>query len=184
MDVNLPVWDYYPSDGKFIDPMYAPYGRVMVRSDSEQYARYGGIESDTPTQEFCPMNKWPHQTTACNSIYPEHVRKGLGLKFQKKHSWYPCPVGYKDIGDGFCAPTCQESEPIFYTDKSFTVRPTYFGAYGECPPKNKDLPLEDREFNEFDQKSVNPFTGLYQTYFKSRRSCKYIPNPSRNSYMA
>jgi len=33
MQTNLPVWGYYPKDDSyFIDPMYAPYMRELVRN--------------------------------------------------------------------------------------------------------------------------------------------------------
>ena len=204
MDVNLSVWDYYPYNGEFIDPMYAPYAKSMVKSNSKEYSRAGGIKTDVKrnvsssdcnqsnsgTEEMCPYNKWPQQATY-PSIYPEHVRKGWGLKFQKKHSWYPCPYGYTDMGDGFCTPKCLEAEPVFYTDKGYVVKNTYFDGYGysgapNTDKYNKSVHNDDKQYSVFDQKSVNPFTGEFQTYFPSydsKRKSKHVVMQSKLSFV-
>lgn len=161
MDVNNSVWSHYPKSGVYLDPMYAPYARQL----------------ETTEHGLCPINTWKKQGEV-GVIYPEHVRRGWGHKFQRKHSHYPCPHGYNDIGDGFCAPAVSESEAIFYTAKAFLPENQEWHGYAEPNKCNS-------EAYQFQNRSVNPFTGEYNIYFKGKgTSNDYARLPSRDSYLA
>ena len=88
---------------KVIDPLYVPYQRTWI-----------------PELQQC-MNTWSKMGPDSN-INPEQVKFGRRSKFQRKHSFYPCPPGYTGEkpstgGEGFCMLEKPENELIFYTDK-------------------------------------------------------------------
>lgn len=182
MRVNLPVRDYYPPDGKFLDPMYKPYERKTGK-------------------DGCPYNPWKDKNLgSCpEQVYPELVRKGWGRSFQRKHPTYSCPAGYMDMGNGYCQPhTLENDGGIFYTKDAYIPKNQYFEQHYNEPCKNRTAKRVcmqqtgtglkcNSEFSEFDMKSVNPYTGEYQIYFQSKpaktNKNRYQASPTTPSYL-
>lgn len=168
MEVNLPVWDYYPKNDKvYIDPLYVPYQNVPVKVGDN----------------VCPLNPWKKQGSDL-SVNPALVRKCWGLDFQKMHPDKDrfCPVGWTPDKDGWCVSSEPEFEGTFYTDKQFAPKYQYWDSYA---PRIKE-PIK-RQLNNFDNRSINPFTGDYVMYHNSKPSSnrsKYGHLPSKDSYLA
>lgn len=145
VDINYTVWDYYKHD---TDPLYTPYEKVIDK-------------------DGCPINKNalyhnPLSNRECSSgntlIHPEYVRKGWGLRFQRKFGHYPCPHGYVDVGNGYCEPSVPESKNgIFYTKDAFTPKNQYFA---DINPSDKKCVVESSTAPEFEDYSINPFNGM------------------------
>lgn len=166
VDVNLPVWGYYPSDNqKFIDPLYLPYQNQMIPTPS-------GV---------CPVNCFKHDDCEGVGFHPELVRAGWCWDFQRMHpDKDPCPPGFVEGKEGMCHKEKLDWEGSFYTDEQFAPKYQYWNGYAVKPSCS---PLLD----EFDQKSVNPYTGQYVNYFPSNPSKsrqKYKNIPSMDSYLA
>ena len=142
---NLPVWGYYhPQDEYFVDPLYTPY-------DNSLY----------PSCEVNPAKKLPGYSTGF--VNPQLVRRGKGLGFQLAHPTDPCPHGWKK-NDGWCVPT----EPEFgdnglYSDRAFVPKFQYWNGYA---PRNTEIP----RINEFDTRSVSPYTGRMVSQPRSSHS--------------
>ena len=174
MITNLPVWSYYPkNDQDFIDPMYVPYLKYQLPVKDAQ----GGFQT-------CPVNTWAKQGYDDGFVNPDLVRRGWGSNFMLMHpDKDPCPEGWTKGVDGWCV----ENEPEFgdfglYSKDAFVPKYQYWNSYA---PRLWNP--NDRELNEFDQKSVNPFTGNYVSYSKSYPSdtrAKYGSLPSKDSYLA
>ena len=49
-----------------------------------------------------------------NTMNSNEIRYNWGQTFRKKYSEYPCPMGFKNIGDDYCARFIPQI-PIFYT---------------------------------------------------------------------
>jgi hypothetical protein len=134
---------------------------------------------------MCPANRWKDANQGEPPvIYPELVRQGWGMKFQKMFDHFPCPPGFNNIGDGFCAPYVPENESIFYTDKAYTVRDQYWKGYTQAPMCSNNDRIH--RHSPFDQNSVNPFTGEFQTYFPAvtNKCTDYRRNASKDSLLA
>lgn len=169
MEVNLPVWGYYPKDdGFFVDPLYAPYMNHLVKTKD-------GI---------CEVNTTKKQGYANGFVNPGLVRKGWGWDFQLMHpDKDPCPEGWIKGEDGWCTLAEQEyGDHGLYSKDAWVPKYQYFDGYAP--------PLENPRFkaiNEFDRKSVNPWTGNYVVYQLPKPSsnrAKYGHLPSRDSYLA
>lgn len=170
MLINLPVWDYYPKDDKkFIDPMYVPYQRTLVKTKDGQ---------------MCPVNTWAVQGYADGFVNPDLVRRGWGLDFQLLHpDKDPCPEGWTKGEDGWCT----SSEPEFgdhglYSEYAFTPKYQYWDSYTQRT-NNAFV----REINEFDNRSINPSTGnfvSYNTSYPSTTTTNYGKLRSKDSYLA
>lgn len=169
MEINLPVWSYYPKkDQQFIDPLYVPYQREAVDTND-------GI---------CCVNTWKKQGYADGFVNPALVRKGWGLGFQLMHpDKDPCPEGWTKGEDGWCV----ANEPEFgdhglYSKNAFVPKYQYWNSYAPTLPSSRR-----EEINEFDQKSVNPWTGDYVVYHHSYPASnrgKYGHLPSKDSMLA
>lgn len=171
MLVNLPVWGYYPKDNsKFVDPLYIPYQDTWMK---------------TKSGETCPVNTWEVQGYADGFVNPALVRKGWGLTFQLQHpDKDPCPEGWSKI-NGMCV----ENEPEYggqdaglYSVNSFTPKYQYWDSYTQ---RNQNAFV--REINEFDNRSINPFTGdmvSYMTSYPSSSTTRYGKLRSKDSLIA
>jgi len=170
MNWNGPVWAYYPKDDSyFVDPMYVPYMRTPIKTDCD------GV---------CEVNTWAKQGYPDGFVNPALVRKGWGLGFQLMHpDKDPCPNGWTKEKDGWCTP----NEPEFgnhglYTKDAFVPAYQYWNGYA---PRLKDPRY--KQINEFDQRSVNPWTGNYVVYnnpYPSSNREVYGHLPSKDSMLA
>jgi len=175
MITNLPVWSYYPKDdGEFIDPMYAPYLKFAMPTKD----RHTGFE------QVCPVNTWAKQGYDDGFVNPDLVRRGWGMDFQLLHpDKDPCPEGWTKGVDGWCV----ENQPEFgdhglYSTDAFVPRYQYWNAYAP-----RLLDPKEKELNNFDMKSVNPFTGNYVNYIKSYPSAARVTYghlPSKDNLLA
>lgn len=162
MEVNLPVWDYYPKNNSlFVDPLYAPYQNAKVITDVE------GFEQE------CDVSLWRKQGYASGFVNPALVRKGWGLSYMRIHpdKDRKCPEGWTEGKYGWCVEDVPEFQGTLYTKKAFVPAYQYWGGYApkiDCPEK--------RRINEFDNRSVNPWTGDYVVYHRS------TPASQRYSY--
>ena len=168
MNVNLPNLSYYPPDNSyFIDPMYVPYQKALIGTEC-------GV---------CEVNTWAKQGYKDGFVNPALVRKNWGLDFQLMHPIDPCPEGWTKGQDGWCA----ANEPEFgdhglYSKEAFIPKYQYFNGYAPGPVNPRY-----RQINEFDNKSINPYTGDYVVYHnpnpgKSRG--QYGMLPSKDSLLA
>ena len=166
--INLPVWGYYPKDdGYFVDPLYVPYMKTLVKTDD-------GI---------CEVNLTKKQGYSDGLVNPALVRKGWGMGFQLLHPDDPCPEGWTKGEDGWCV----ENQPEFgdhglYSEDAFVPKYQYWDSYA---PRLKNPRY--KEINQFDQRSVNPWTGNYVVYNHPHPSSnreKYGHLPSKDSYLA
>lgn len=170
MQVNLPVWSYYPKDDKpFVDPMYVPYLKQATI---------------TNTGEVCPINTWKVQGYADGFVNPALVRKGWGMDFQLLHpDKDPCPEGWTKGSDGWCVENVPEfGDHGIYSKDAFVP---YYQYFNQTFPKLRHP--NQRQLNEFDMKSVNPNTGNYVNYIKSYPSETrkiYSHLPSKDSFLA
>lgn len=144
MEVNLPVWKYYNKDDSyFVDPMYVPYIRSLVPDKDGQCG-------------VCEINTWEKQGPSI-AVNPALVRKGWGLDFQLMHpDKDPCPEGWNKGEDGWCVENKPEFYPIFYSDDAFIPKYQYWDSYAP-----KLINPRAKQINEFDQRSVSPWTGEY-----------------------
>ena len=169
MDINLPVWGYYPkNDQYFIDPLYAPYMRELVETDD-------GI---------CEVNMWKKQGYPDGFVNPALVRKGWGLSFQLMHpDKDPCPDGWTKGEDGWCVANQPEfGDHGLYSKDAFVPKYQYWGSYA---PRLAN-PLY-KQINEFDKKSVSPATGNYVVYQNPAPASNreiYGHLPAKDSYLA
>lgn len=167
MLTNLPVWNYYPRDDSlFIDPLYAPYVRRNIQASDGVF----------------PVNTTERQGGYL-FVRPELVRKGWSLDFQRKHAHFPCPSGYLEGSAGWCI----KSEADFgdhglYSRDSFVAKYQYPSGYTTMPQDSAR-----RELTPFDNKSVNPHTGNFVSYYRPKglevRSL-YGHLPSKDSLLA
>ncbi len=168
MNINLPVFDYYPKgDEYFMDPLYAPYARDLVETKDG----------------LCEVNMWKKQGYPDGFVNPALVRKGWGMDFQLLHpDKDPAPLGWTKGVDGWCVENKPEFEGTFYTPDAFVAAYQYWGSYA---PRLQN-PMH-KLINQFDMRSVSPWTGNYVTYFNSYPSTmrvKYGHLPSKDSYLA
>lgn len=169
MNINLPVWKYYPKDDNyFVDPLYVPYMRTLKETKD-------GV---------CEVNTWAKQGYPDGFVNPALVRQGRGLSFQLMHpDKDPCPEGWTKGVDGWCA----ANEPEFgdhglYTKDAFVPRYQYWSGYAPklASPRYKDI-------NEFDQRSVSPWSGNYVVYQNPKPSHArgvYGHMPAKDSMLA
>jgi hypothetical protein len=185
MYVNLPIGSYYPKNNqKFLDPLYVPY-----QDKSFPIFKDGGTDGKGKVCKT-PLNTWP-KNSCSPDIYPDTLRIGWNMDFQRVHPQDKCPAGWKDSGenDGVCKRMWQGGhESNFYTDKTFQVEYQYFDGYAVQPTNKKSngyLKSLDPH-PTLEQRSVNPYTGEYVTYFEpppNKSSLKYSKVPSRHSYL-
>lgn len=169
MDINLPVWSYYPkNDEYFIDPMYVPYMRTPVNTECGT----------------CEVNTWVKQGYPDGFVNPNLVRKNWGLNFQLMHpDKDPCPEGWAKGEDGWCYTTQPEfGDHGLYSDDAFVPKYQYWDSYAP----RLDNP-NFMEINRFMQRSVSPWTGQYVVYqnplpASNRRVYGHLP--SKDSYLA
>lgn len=181
MYLNMPFGSYYPPDNsKFIDPLYVPYlnkNAPLVKGDKTCHA---------------PINTWP-KTSNCKepSFYPDHLRVGWNMDFQRIHPQDPCPAGFVDKGEnnGMCTRVHQTGhESNFYTDEGFKVKYQYDNGYTVNPKDTKSINyLKSLDPHpELEQRSVNPYTGQYVAYFEPPSNVTtntYGRAPVRHSYL-
>ncbi len=157
MQVNLSTWGYYKPG--FVDPLYVPYQRKTIRGKS--------------------INTWKKQG-ASPIVDPGQVRAGLGIAYQRQYPQYDaCGLGWKPGPDGYCVAEEPEFEGTFYTKDAHVPKYQYHDGY-TVKPKGA------RRVSQFDNKSVNPFTGEYQishTPYPSPTRSKYGQLPSRDSLL-
>lgn len=113
MQTNLPVWKYYEKD--FVDPLYAPYEKRKVLSKS----RFG-------KDCYVDMAKGKSLDFPKESVYPDLQRKGWGLNFQRKFSFFPCPRGFNKGHDNWCIQQEPHQEYLFYTNRRYPNPKDYF----------------------------------------------------------
>lgn len=172
MEVNQSVWDYYPRDDKkYMDPLYLPYQTTLVKSCEAQ-------------GELCPVNPYKVQGYSDGLVHPELVRKGWSTDFQLMHpDKDPCPEGWTKTSGGWCvANKAEYGDHGLYSKDAFIPKYQYWNSYAPrraCPA--------NREINEFDNRSVNPFTGNYVRYFSGKvpkNRYRYGALPSKDSLLA
>lgn len=174
MDVNLPVWNYYPkNDEPFLDPLYAPY-------------QYKDIPSSDGVNGTCPVNTWAKNGCPGGMFNPDLVRKGWGQSFQLMFPSDPCPPGWTKGTNGNNYGWCVREQPEFgdnglYSKDAFVPYYQYFYGYASphSPPKVYD-PLVTPS-------SINPYTGNFVEYIKAnqgKNSTRYLHIPSKDSYLA
>lgn len=168
MEINLPVWGYYPPDNSyFVDPLYVPYQRELTPvcdPDATSCKSNSGNVCKDP--EICEVNTWKQQGYPDALVHPELVRKAWGLSFQKMHpdKDVTCPEGWSPGEDGWCFENKPEWEGTFYTKDAFVPKYQYFGSYAPGLKNNYCT----KKINHFDMKSVNPWTGNYTIYHNAR----------------
>lgn len=173
VEVNLPVWSYYPDDDSgFVDPLYAPYQRSTV-----------SIGSGGPG-EMCPVNTFARQGEVGLLVREELVRKGKGLSFALAHpDTDSCPAGWtKDPVTGYCDANVSEyGNHGLYSKDAFVAKYQYWAGY------TSKLTPADREISSMEGRSVNPFTGSWVQYLNPRPSestTRYGRLKSRDSFLA
>ena len=156
VDTNLTVWGYYPKNNQFfIDPIYAPYVRRGIQTD----------------QGVCPTNTWEKQGSSA-FVNEGLVRKGWGLDFQLKHPTDACPEGWTKGEGGWCVSNQPEfGDHGLYSKSAFVPKYQYWDGYA---PRFRNPNI--REFNQSDNKSINPYTGDYVVYQRPK------PAPQRSVY--
>jgi hypothetical protein len=169
MEINLPVWDHYPKDDSyFVDPLYVPYMKELVPGEC-------GV---------CEVNPWKKQGYPNGFVNPALVRKGWGQSFQLMHpDKDPCPEGWTKGEDGWCAPNQPEfGDHGLYTKDAFVAKYQYWNSYAPrlANPRYKEI-------NQFDMKSVSPWSGDYVIYHHphpSSNRARYGYLPSKDSLIA
>lgn len=166
MNVNLPVWGYYNrNDSKFTDPLYVPYQKKLVDTPDGTCEVYGSKKLGSE-----------------HMVDRRLVRKGWGHSFMLQHpDTDQCPHGFTKGKDGWCA----ENEPEFgdhglYSEHAFVAKHQYHDGYAPRNPKRTEI-------NNFDMRSINPYTGNYVMYHTSRPSedkNKYGTLASKDHYLA
>ncbi len=169
MYANLPVWKYYEKG--FVDPLYALYQKKRVAGRDQSTGRRVGVDINPYTPAASPMYSNPNLE-----------RKGWSLSFQRQFSYDPCPASWTPGADGWCFLSDTENDMgIFYTDKAYIAPIQYFDGY------TKGVQWE-QGINNFDNRSVSPFTGQFQseppsfidptiagTYARSPVPSSYVP---------
>jgi hypothetical protein len=166
---NQTAWDYYPKDdSSYIDPMYIPYQDSYVETKN-------GV---------CPVKTWKTQGYSDGFVNQSLVREGWGMDFMLMHPDKDnCPAGWDKGENGWCS----KSEPEFgnnglYSENAFIPKYQYWDSYAPIIKNPKK-----RQINEFDMRSVNPFTGNYVMYHTSKNNpnrSRYGSLPSRDSFLA
>lgn len=179
MQVNLPVWGYYPKEGTFIDPLYVPY----KNSEEETFPNEYSGECDSVQK--CPVNRWEKQGYRDGFVNEALVRKGWGLDFQLLHpDKDPCPEGWTKGKDGWCSANVAEfGDNGLYSDRAFVPKYQYWDSYA---PRTL-VDSSKKYINQFDMRSVDPWTGDYKMYINSKPSYNrqiYGLNPAKDSYLA
>lgn len=185
MEVNLPIWGYYAKD--FVDPLYVPYvksGDAPSASSNSHQAQCGAtnVFADSPSQIPCQGGMTD----------PRLVKDGWGLRFQRLHPEVDaCPEGWKESDDGYCVSKKPEFDTNYglYSKHAFVPKYQHFAAYGILP--RAMMPDAGRHTSpappsSFDQKSVNPYTGDYVTYFRGHPvsgANRYVRMPSSHSLL-
>ena len=143
-DRNISIWDYYRQG--FVDPMYAPYQKVKVpvrdgrpvsgqaiqaAASRQQLSGSEGGRHDRTNEKMCYIGVERGEVQSdvkpnLDAVYPEIVRKGQGLSFQRMFSTDPCPPGFIPQGLNWCVRDADDFEPVFYTD-------AYYGKRGYYP---------------------------------------------------
>lgn len=169
METNLTVWGYYPKDDEsFVDPMYVPYMNYPVKTKD-------GV---------CEVNTWKKQGYPDGFVNPALVRKGWGLDFQLLHpDKDPCPEGWTKGEDGWCVSNQPEfGDHGLYSVDAFVPEYQYWNGYAPrlANPQYKEI-------NQFDRRSVSPWTGNYVVYnnpYPASHRAVYGHLPSKDSYLA
>lgn len=174
MQVNLPVWGYYPKDeSTFIDPLYAPYMREHIY-----------VPSKDGNDQLCEVNMFKQQGYPDGLVNPALVRKGWGLSFQLAHPAKDrCPHGWSQGEDGWCVANKPEFEGTFYTDEAHVAKYQYWGGYAPVDHKQ----LRSIKPTPFDRKSVSPWTGDYKVHYIPKggeQRNKYGHLATKDSYLA
>jgi hypothetical protein len=181
--------------------MFFSANHSMVEASSPFWTRYspGYINKDFAFYDREPVELGPNTVSGVNLAYINRfkemgdydglvnknlVRRDWGMSFQRAHSGYPCPPGWKAGLDGWCVQAPPENEQIFYTDRAFIPKYQYWSGYAE-----PELPGGDprRVSDQTDMRSINPMTGQYTVYFLPHESVgktKYSKNPTADSYLA
>ena len=168
MQVNLPVWSYYPKDDSspYVDGLFAPY----------QYK-----EISTP-DGVCKVNTFAQNGCPDGMFNPNLVRKGWGQNFQLM---FPdrdsCPESWSKGIDGFCYKNQPEFDVNFglYSSHAFVPFFQYYNGYASEKQSDQIEPL--------DSYSINPWSGRYVVYHKgkpSKNTNKYLRLPSKDSMLA
>ena len=167
MEANLPVWKYYEKG--FVDPLYALYQRKLVPGRIQSTGREVGVS----------VNPF---TTPADPLYsnPLLERKGWSQTFQRQFSYDPCPAGWTSGTDGSCFTTePEDGVGIFYTKDAYVPQHQYFLGYAEPVSTEQGI-------NEFDNRSVSPFTGKFQSEppsFVPSFAQNYDRNPTSVCYV-
>jgi hypothetical protein len=179
MDINLPIYGYYPKDGtKFIDPLYAPYQTQKIPIDDEG----------------CYAQKSPWKSVGNpNYVNNDHYRMDWNMDFKRLYPNDPCPAGTSEpvagSGSGMCVSTRQEAhDSTFYSQNMYRVHNQYFDGYSVSNDKEcwKTKPINRKMDPTFKAASFNPFIGDYVIYHEPKtniNSTKYNNLPSRHSYL-
>ena len=168
MEANLPVWKYYEKD--FIDPLYALYQQKLVPGINESTGRKVGVNINPYKRATDPMIS-----------NPLLEQRGWGLSFQRQFSNDPCPAGWTPGTDGWCFMSDTENDlGIFYTDKAYIAPHQYWLGYTEPATASQGI-------NNFDIRSVSPFTGHFQnkppSYMDVSIAGTYNRSPVPDSYV-
>lgn len=142
----------------FVDPLYAPYQRTCVEGEM--------------------INTWKVQGPP-STVEPRVTRRGLGAMYQRKNSVDACPHGWKPAGNSYCVEDEPESRGTLYTADAHVPKYQYHSGY--------TVKQGRPSLNEFDAKSVNPFTGEYESSHRSKPAAsrvKYGGLPSRDSLLS
>ena len=175
MDLNYSIWDTYGSN--FIDPLFIPYQNDKITNN---------------ISKGCPVNKTKTIGGMNTLVHPELIRKNWGLSFMKKHTNYPCPIGWMKMNkddDNWCVQVKPEYTPLFYTNLANIPKNMYFEGYTNNIYNNLNgadkysTKYGDKFPNEFEYRSQSPYKDEYVSSYKSKNSCtNYKKLPSKNSY--
>jgi len=96
-------------------------------------ARYVFPYEDYYKQNFVDPLFYPYTLPRKLSINPDtmntnEIRYKWGQTFRKKYSGYPCPMGFKNIGNDYCARFIPQI-PLFYTQLGQTTIEDDFPHY-------------------------------------------------------
>lgn len=205
METNLSVWDYHnKDDSKFIDPLYLPYQKTLIRNHDGQMCPYNPFLKQG--EYYDPKNPSP---TA--KIHRESVKKGKGMTFQLEFpGLMQCPSGFFKDEKGFCHQKEMHIQPIFYSNEAPGRKYHYFNGYTKNPKDIGFIPADINDngnrrltnripdpacnaktpgkckLSEFDFKSENPHTGNYNLNARgvSTLNHKYGLLATKDSYLA